>query len=66
MQYLLESLFDKALFVIYGFFLFLPVLAYCDDKIVQTSKQKQFSDHVAQIIVNSGKYSEINKQFYVK
>ena len=33
--------------------LFLPVLVWCDHKIVQTSKQKQFSDRVAQIIVNS-------------
>jgi hypothetical protein len=48
------------------FSLFLPVLACCDHKIVQTSKQKQFSDRVAQIIVNPGKSSEINKQFHVK
>ena len=32
----------------------------------QKSKQKQFSDRVAQIIVNPGKLSEINKQFYDK
>ena len=35
----------------------------CHHKIVQTSKQKQFSDHVAQIIENCQK---IRKQFHVK
>ena len=40
---------------------FLPVLVCCDHKIVlHWSKQKQFCDHVAQIIVNPGKSSEIN------
>jgi hypothetical protein len=48
------------------FSLVFPVLACCDHKIVQTSKQKQFSDHAAQIIESPGKLSEINKQFHVK
>ena len=47
-----------------GFSPFLPVLVCCDHKIVlhwyEISKQKQFSDHVAQIIVNPGTLSEIN------
>ena len=49
-----------------GFFLVFPVLVCCDHEIVQTSNKKQFSDRVAQIIIDPWKLSEINKQFHVK
>ena len=53
--------------LIYGFSLvFLPVpkiKLFCTST---KSKQKQFSDHVLQIIVNPDKPSEISKQYHVR
>ena len=45
---------------------FLPVFAYCDHNIVLQIKTKQFYDHIMQKLVQTGKYTEINKQFNVK
>ena len=46
--------------------LFLPVLAWCDHKIVFFWSAEQFYDHIMQELVKTGKYIEINKQSDVK
>ena len=43
-------------------YLYLPVLAWCDHKIVLQMKTKQFYDHIMQKLVKTGKTTEINKQ----
>jgi hypothetical protein len=36
---------------------FLPILAWCDHKIVLQIKTKQFHDHIMQELVKTGKFS---------
>ena len=45
---------------------FLPVFAWCNHNIVLQIKTKQFYDHIMQKLVKTGKYTEINKQSYIK
>ena len=46
--------------------MFLPVFAWCDLKIVLFWSAEQFHGHIMQKLVKTGKYTEINKQSYVK
>ena len=47
-------------------FQFLPVLAWCDHKIILQIKTKQINDHIMQELVKTGKFSYIKKQSDVK
>ena len=46
--------------------LFLPVLGWCDHKVVLFWYAEQFYDHIIQELVETGKFSQINKQSNVK
>ena len=41
-------------------FVFLPVFALCDDKIVLQIRTKQFFDHIMQKLIKTGKNTEIS------
>ena len=45
------------IFTVISQYLFLPVLACCDHKIVPQIKKKQFYDHNMQELVKTGKFS---------